>query len=356
MKKLKRIAIAVALTGCAVGVASAQESSYNPFRLDSGPVYDYNSSIYVMPQIGGFNPDNRFGSTKKDGALGLKFGKAVNRYFDVQVGGSYARVHDNNFRYQQSLFGIDGLYMFSRDRVRPFLLLGIGAENDRRNIPNRQNSRTSPYAAAGVGVQYIISDQWAAQLDFKRVFGFQRSGVYGSNRRNENNYLMLGASYYFDKTPSRPIARQTPPPPAPVAQASPEAPPPPPPRFEKQTMSATELFAFNSAVLRQPQPKLDSIADLLTKNSQISNVTVTGYTDRIGSDKYNLKLSQRRAEAVKTYLVGKGVEGSRLNTVGKGKADPVVQCGDKKRPELIKCLEPNRRVEVEQIMVEKRVQ
>ncbi|WP_394781766.1 OmpA family protein, partial [Undibacterium sp.] len=75
-----------------------------------------------------------------------------------------------------------------------------------------------------------------------------------------------------------------------------------------------------------------------------------------GSDKYNMKLSQRRAEAVKAYLVGKGIAGSRLTSQGKGESNPVVECTDKNRSALIKCLEPNRRVEVEQITIERRVQ
>ncbi len=360
----KKICIASALAAAGTlgatpgGVAHAQELKYNP-------------SVYVVPQVEYFNPDNRFGTEKKGPGVGLKFGKAINQWFDVQVGINYARVDGNasgsapanqflasgsHVRYQQSTIGIDGLYMLSRDRLRPFLMLGIGAENDRRNVPNRQNSRTSPYAQAGAGIQYVISDQWATQIDFRRVVGFQRSDVFGF-KRDENNYVDLGLTYFFDKTPrAAPRLAQAAPPPPPPPAPPPPPPAPPPPRFEKQTMSATELFAFDSAVVRQPQPKLDEIANVLKQNAQVANVRITGYTDRIGSDKYNLKLSQRRADAVKAYLVGHGVEGSRLTTAGKGKADPVVQCSEKNRPALIKCLEPNRRVEVEDITVEKRVQ
>jgi outer membrane protein OmpA-like peptidoglycan-associated protein len=137
------------------------------------------------------------------------------------------------------------------------------------------------------------------------------------------------------------------------AQVAPP-PAPPPPRLERYTLSATELFEFDKATLRMPQPKLDEIAQAMRRDPQIDQVTITGHTDRIGSDAYNLKLSRQRAEAVKAYLVGKGVESRRLVAVGKGKAEPVVQCNDKDRAALIRCLEPNRRVEVEQITVEVR--
>ncbi len=127
-----------------------------------------------------------------------------------------------------------------------------------------------------------------------------------------------------------------------------------PERLERLTLSATELFEFDKAQLRLPQPKLDEIADVLVRTASIEHVRITGYTDRLGSKAYNLKLSQRRAESVKAYLVRKGVAAQRLVAVGKGEANPVVQCNEKNKAELIKCLEPNRRVEVERITIEVR--
>src|SRR6185436_8338301 len=111
---------------------------------------------------------------------------------------------------------------------------------------------------------------------------------------------------------------------------------------------------FDEATLNLPQPKLDEIARAMIENPRIGNVTITGHTDRLGTEAYNLKLSQRRAEVVKGYLVAKGVAASRLTAVGKGEANPVVQCHDKDRASLIRCLEPNRRVEVEEITVERK--
>ena len=104
-------------------------------------------------------------------------------------------------------------------------------------------------------------------------------------------------------------------------------------------------------------------AALLIRRSQVRalvgepyvSVTITGYTDRLGSDEYNVELSQRRANDVKSYLVGKGVAADRLIAVGKGKVDPIVHCDNSDRSALIKCLEPNRRVVIEPITVERRV-
>ena len=171
-------------------------------------------------------------------------------------------------------------------------------------------------------------------------------------------YVDPGPTVYVERYPASVYAQPSPPTyvAPPLAAATPEPVPSPlQERLERYTLSAQELFEFDRFVLRMPQPKLDQIADVLSRNPQINQVRITGYTDRLGTDSYNLKLSQRRADAVKAYLGSKGVAASRLIAAGRGKTNPVVQCKETSKPALIKCLEPNRRVEVEQITVERRI-
>ncbi|MDR2195230.1 MAG: OmpA family protein, partial [Gallionellaceae bacterium] len=69
--------------------------------------------------------------------------------------------------------------------------------------------------------------------------------------------------------------------------------------------------------------------------------------DRIGSDSYNQKLSERRADSVKQYVASQGIDESRLHAVGKGETEPVVDCKGVYGKKAIECLQPNRRVVVE---------
>jgi OmpA-OmpF porin, OOP family len=138
-----------------------------------------------------------------------------------------------------------------------------------------------------------------------------------------------------------------------VAQApapAPVAPPAPAPVITSQkiTYQADALFDFDKATLKPlGKQKLDDLAAKI-QGLNLEVVVATGYTDRIGSDAYNNRLSLRRAQAVKAYLVSKGIDSSRVYTEGKGKKDPVTTgCNQKNRKALISCLAPDRRVEVE---------
>ena len=114
-------------------------------------------------------------------------------------------------------------------------------------------------------------------------------------------------------------------------------------------LSSDVTFAFGKANLK-PQAKatLDGIYGEIAQINN-ANVAVAGYTDRIGKDAPNVKLSQRRADSVANYLVAKGVPAQSISAVGHGKANPVTgsTCDAVKgRKALIACLAPDRRVEI----------
>jgi OOP family OmpA-OmpF porin len=116
------------------------------------------------------------------------------------------------------------------------------------------------------------------------------------------------------------------------------------------TLSSDEVFEFNKAELRKTAlSKLDNdIVAKLPQCAKIELILVSGYTDRLGSQQYNQKLSEKRADAVKAYLVKKGADASTIDTMGMGKTLQIKSCpDDKDRKALIACLAPNRRAVVE---------
>src|SRR5712671_3406618 len=142
--------------------------------------------------------------------------------------------------------------------------------------------------------------------------------------------------------PPQPPAKE---PPKPVVKAPPEKLLP-----QKINFSADALFDFDKAELK---PDGKAMLDELTRLLQGANYEVIlaiGHTDRIGTVQYNQRLSVRRSETVKKYLVDKGIEPNRVYAEGKGKSQPLTKPGEctvKNRKALIACLQPDRRVDVE---------
>jgi len=173
-----------------------------------------------------------------------------------------------------------------------------------------------------------------------------------------NNIFYLLVSYKFDApqlaVAALPMAQA-----APAQAAAPAAPAPSPPvpapapapapTVQKVTLDSKVLFGFDSAVLKpEGLAAIDSqVVGSLSRMQKLEVVLVTGHTDRLGTEAYNQKLSQRRADAVRDYLVGKGVDRAKIETIGMGEKQPVVQCDQKNMKELIACLQPNRRVDVQ---------
>jgi OmpA-OmpF porin, OOP family len=169
----------------------------------------------------------------------------------------------------------------------------------------------------------------------------------------KNAWILLVAAVFAagcatqeEPKPAPQPAPQTPPPPPPPKPApAPAAKPKPAPKpvAEKVTFAADVTFDFDKASLKpEGRAKLDDLANKV-KSINLEVVIAIGHADEIGSHAYNDKLSVRRAEAVKAYLVSKGVETNRVYTEGKGKRQPIAS--NKTKEGRAK----NRRVEIEVI-------
>jgi len=122
------------------------------------------------------------------------------------------------------------------------------------------------------------------------------------------------------------------------------------PMPQKISFSGDALFAFDKSVLKpEGRVLLDGLVTQLS-GATYDNIQATGHTDRFGSNAYNQKLSERRANAVKDYLASKDVMASRIDAQGKGETQPVTKAGDclgAKSAKVIACLQPDRRVDIE---------
>lgn len=133
-----------------------------------------------------------------------------------------------------------------------------------------------------------------------------------------------------------------------VAKADPAAPTPSQPALVN--LAWTAEFSYGSAELTpEARARLDSeIVPKLIASKEIRYLNVYGHSDRTGSAEHNRKLSERRAAAVRDYLVSKGVDPDNIEVFGYGQTLPVKSCRDEKeRSALIECLAPNRRIVVE---------
>ena len=123
-----------------------------------------------------------------------------------------------------------------------------------------------------------------------------------------------------------------------------------PQRFK---LAADALFAFDKSGIADMsadgRAQLDQwAAQLKGQYKRVDTITVIGHTDRLGSDAYNQALSAARAATVRDYLIAQGLPRSALRAFGVGKTQPLVSCTDGgPRSQLIACLQPNRRVELE---------
>ena len=351
-------------------VAVAATLSLTAFEASAEDMF--RDAWYAVPSVNYMNTDGDLKASDGWG-VGIKLGKELSPSWDFQGGLGYNRASENTGiagaggNYKQTTLGLDALYMFSRSNFRPFLLAGVGAARNKLGYDYAgaagRSSKTSWLGNVGIGAQYLFNDSFGLQADLREQWSSAPLGRAALGHADDssavaNTLLSLGGIFRFG-APAPVVAAAAPEPaPMPIAEPAPApapepAPAPAPeackPTMDTITIGAEKLFAFDKANLqKEGKAALDEAAAKIKANPELKAVIVTGYTDRIGSVKYNQKLSTRRAKQVADYLVAQGVASGIIQSVGKGESDPVVQCaGTKATKKLIACLAPNRRVTIQ---------
>jgi OmpA-OmpF porin, OOP family len=323
------------VAACAAGGSAIAADAYD----DTGASY-----IVALGQYTFLDKDR----ISKDGRgfeLGLGHNFAPNFAAEIIDSNGTFRIPNAGAREKLNAISVDGLYKFLpvTSMFRPFILAGVGGMSD--DIGGHTPNNLGWLAETGVGLLTGLGSQsgstrWQLRTEVKYRYEFMKYTQYVPNDPGD---IILGVGFQFmfgAPTPPPPfVARALPPPPPEPAPPPPPPPPPPAPvchapagfqvdancRIIQQTVVVRAVdFEFNSARLTAPaQQTLDEVATALAAQPDL-RIEIQGYTDSVGADAYNLKLSQRRADAVKYYLVSKGVNGSTLSARGYGKANPLV--------------------------------
>lgn len=306
---------------------------------------------YVSPQVGGLWADHDRHIEGNDWLFGLSFGKHVNERWSLELNVNTAELEAPtglDIRFHAA--SLDVLRVFARDSaVSPYITLGIGAL---RTEPDLQPHDDDFMAQAGLG---LLARLWQNESG-TRTFSLRpevkaRWSDAGALGHFTDYLATLGLQFSFG--PPRKVVQPAPeePPPPPPAPAPKQEPPKPPadsdgdgvvdsrdrcpdtPRgvavdadgcTRKGSITLEGVsFELNSAELTAAsRPVLDRLAADLKKYPRL-RVEVQGHTDSSGSDEYNLKLSERRAQAVRDYLIAHGVAATQLEARGYGETQPI---------------------------------
>jgi OOP family OmpA-OmpF porin len=255
------------------------------------------------------------------GGLGMGYNITENLGVDAAI--NYV---DTKFEHAQRLddkdvsvylYHLDLLYhLMPESSIVPYLAAGVGGityDPREKGI----DMSTDFIANYGLGLKYFIMPTMGLRGDVRHVIG--------CNECETSNNLLYTAGLIFAFGGKEEIKEAPPPPPAPVPEVVPPPPPPPSPKEEQGAYVFRNIyFDFNKANLREESlPIIDEVAGLLKAKPDMK-MEIQGHTDSKGTAAYNLKLSERRAEAVKAYLVkDEAIKPERLTTKGYGLTKPV---------------------------------
>ena len=281
--------------------------------------------------------------TEDAAATNLFMGYNFNETFGAELGYQYAGRGNTNGGINNNAYENQGATLSGIARLplgEDFSLFGeAGAYWSHTHGFGVTDSRVSPMA--GVGLTYKLNDALDLQARYRYMWDVADLTTYtGEQYKSNQSVATLEAVYHpFRTSYVEPVAAPV------VTEAAPVV-------VEKNfALNSDVLFAFGKAELKaEGVEALDGLYKQIVEfQPKDGSAIVIGYSDRIGSEAYNQKLSEARARTVADFLVSKGLATSKIAIEGRGEADPVTgtQCdGVKGKNELITCLAPDRRVEV----------
>jgi OOP family OmpA-OmpF porin len=293
-------------------------------------------AINVTPFIGGFNPDPElpFQNGPAFGiGLGYNFSEQLGAEFtfhyvesdysgDISYPGRGNSFDLGNGDAKIMIYKLDLLYhltgLLPGDMIVPYLAAGPGMitwDSDRKDV-DTNNDFLLNY---GGGLKIFLTKDLALRGDMRNVINFHASDDRGSS------FLYTAGLTYEIGGKVKEEVKEVVPEPEPVPAPAPVVAPPPPPAPKEQgaIIFRNINFDFNKANIKaESYPILDEVTEYLKANPNVK-MEVQGHTDGKGTAAYNLKLSDKRAAAVKDYLVGKGVAAGSLETKGYGLTKPI---------------------------------
>ncbi|QOY94328.1 OmpA family protein [Massilia sp. UMI-21] len=302
----------------------------------------YNSDLARRMSEAGL-PLNSYNADNRDTGYKLFFGKQLNRYFAVEAG--YFDLGDFSFDATTTGGALRGETDFRgvnldlvgqlplTERLSLLARAGVQYAKARTSYSgNVLNAVTNPnppnegrrHAKLGLGAEFKLSEALALRAEIERY-----RVTDGSYNSGDVHLTSLSLVYKFGRPTAPAYVAPAPvveaaPAPAPAPVAAPVQPAPEPvPTSEKVSIATEALFDFDKAIVK-PEGKA-ALDEFMAKLEGLDTevMIAVGHTDSVGTDAYNEKLSLRRAEAVKAYMVSKGLDPARLYTEGKGESQPV---------------------------------
>lgn len=249
-------------------------------------------------------------------------GKAINEWLNLELNfkGNQYDLGSGNGNWNQYGATLDGLFFFNRNPgFAPYAVLGAGALHS--DTPG--DNETSPVVEAGLGVMRMVNDDGdTLRAEVRHRWDFSPDlDLPGGNDTFNDWLVMVGVTVALGERPAKPV-------PVAVVEPAPMPAPPPPAPVTEVVVLKDVYFCFDCYELSdEAKGKLDENALALISKRPKATFELAGHTDSIGSEAYNLRLSQKRVDSVRDYLIEKGVDGTRMTARGYGESQPVADNG-----------------------------